>query len=96
MKLKYEAKKGTRINYGFIGCTTFEKAWWYNETLKKWEYDPDMSKGYDYSSYALCKSTKAFIRKLKKAPKGVEFILCSVWKSNNITGFGKNIQALTH
>jgi len=41
-----------------------------------------------YSSHQSCKSVKAFRRKLKKAPKGVKFILVSKWEGYNVEGIG--------
>jgi hypothetical protein len=84
MKLKYEARKQTRINYRFMGFTTFED-WWFSYNTKKWEQDP---KG-DYCSHQDCRTVKAFRRKLKSAPKGVEFILISRWFGHNVTGCNK-------
>ena len=87
MKVKYEAKKRTRINYCFMGFTTFESGWWFNYNTNKWEQNPKAGeKG--YSSHQECNSVKAFRRKLKKAPRGVEFILVSRWVGYNVTGFG--------
>lgn len=87
MKLKYEAQKRTRIKYRFIGFTTFEQGWWHNHDLNKWEFNPHHGK-YNYGSHEPCRSVMAFRRKLKKAPKGVEFILVSRWIGNNVTGLG--------
>jgi hypothetical protein len=87
MKLKYEAKKRTRINYRFTGYTTFENGWWYNHDLNKWELNLQHGT-HNYGSHAGCRSVKAFRRKLKSAPKGVEFILVSRWFGNNVVGHG--------
>lgn len=87
VKLKYEARKRTRINYRFIGFTTFENGWWFNHNTNKWEQNPSAGeKG--YGSHQDCRTVKAFRRKLKYAPKGVEFILVSRWVGYNVTGFG--------
>ena len=59
MKVKYEAKKRTRINYCFMGFTTFEQGWWFNYNTNKWEQNPKAGeKG--YSSYQRCNSVKSF------------------------------------
>ena len=87
MKLKYEAKKRTRINYRFMGFTTFENGWWFNHDTKKWEQNPIAGKK-GFSSHQICRTVKSFRHKLKKAPKGVEFILVSRWIGFNVTGFG--------
>lgn len=94
MKLKYKSSKGSRINYNFLGFTTFEKGWWFNYNSNKWEINPEVGiKG--YSSHQPCKSVKSFRRKLKKAPYGVNFILVSRWKGCDVFGKGGNNQ-LTH
>lgn len=89
MKLKYEAPKRSRIHYKFMGFTTFEHGWWFSYDTKSWTQHPPKGKG-GYSSHQPCKTIKAFIRKLQKAPKGVEFILVSRWYGHNVIGFGNN------
>lgn len=70
-----------------MGFTTFENGWWFNHNTKKWEQNPNAGeKG--YSSHQDCRTVKAFRRKLKSAPMGVEFILISRWVGYNVTGFG--------
>jgi len=87
MKLKYNAQNRTRINYRFIGFTTFESGWWFNYNTNRWEQNPKAGdKG--YSSHQSCRSVKAFKRKLKKAPKGVKFILVSRWIGYDVEGKG--------
>lgn len=87
MKIKYEAPKRTRINYGFMGFTTFEDGWWFSHNTNRWEQNPKAGeKG--YGSHQPCRTVKAFRRKLKDAPMGVEFILVSRWVGHNVTGFG--------
>lgn len=89
MKLKYEAQKGFRVNYKFMGFTTHESGWWFNYNTEIWEKNPEAGeKG--YSSHQSCKSMKAFRRKLKKAPKGVEFWLVSRWQGCDIKGVGSS------
>ncbi len=87
MKLKYEARKLKRMNYGFMGFTTFENGWWFNLNTKKWVQDHKSDKTV-YSSYQDCRTVKAFRRTLKYAPKGVKFILVSRWLGYNVTGKG--------
>jgi hypothetical protein len=84
MKLKYKAKRKSRINYNFMGFTTFENGWWFSHNTNKWEQKPEA----EYSSHQDCKTVKAFRRKLKSAPKGVEFILVSRWVGHDVTGLG--------
>ena len=78
-------RKGIRINYQFMGITTFENGWWYNENLKQWEHNPNMGK-YQYSTHQPCRTKRAFRRKIKKAPQGVKFILVSRWCGYDIEG----------
>jgi hypothetical protein len=87
MKLKYNAQNRTRINYRFMGFTTFENGWWFNHNTNSWQQNPKAGeKG--YSSHQNCRSVKAFRRKLKKAPKGVKFILVSRWVGYDVEGIG--------
>lgn len=87
-KLKYEAEKNARIKYGFLGMTTFKEGWWYNDDLKQWEFGPKFGT-YIYSTHQPCRTVKAFKRKLKKAPKGIGFILASRWVGFDVYGAGK-------
>ena len=92
--MKYKAQKNNRINYGFMGFTTFENGWWFHETRKEWvdHNDPAYVSEYNgYTSHQPCCSMKAFRRKLKKCPKGVEFILCSRWVGYDIIGKNTSI-----
>ena len=87
MKLKYEAKKQTRIKHRFIGFTTFEDGWWFNHNTNKWELNPkEWNAG--YTSHQNCKTVKSFRRKLKAAPLGIEFILVSRWVGFDVIGVG--------
>lgn len=87
MKLKFEAGKGSRINYRFMGFTTFEDNWWFSHNSNMWEQCPTAGEN-GFSSHQSCRSLKAFRRKLKKAPKGVEFVLVSRYVGHNVSGFG--------
>lgn len=87
MKLKYNAKNRSRINYGFLGFTTYEKGWWFNHNTNKWEQNIKASEN-NFGFIQHCKTVKAFRRKLKKAPKGVEFTLVSRWIGYNVEGVG--------
>jgi len=82
MKLKYEAIKQNRVNHNFMGFTTYENGWWFNKD--KWEQNAKAG----CSSYQDCRTVKAFRRKLKSAPKGVEFVLVSRWVGRDVIGFG--------
>ena len=75
-KIKFQKPKGQRIKNRFMGITSFQVEYWYNYESKKWEHYEKSTKG-GKSSHQPCKSYKAFVRKLKKAPKGIEFILVS-------------------
>ena len=85
MKLKHQAPKGQRINYNFMGFTTYEDSWFYNLTKRGWE--KAVKSGNDiYSTFQPCKTLKAFRRKLKTAPKGIRFVLVSRWTNNDVIG----------
>lgn len=90
--IKINKPKHSRINYGFIGITTFEQNWWYHPYQKRWLYHDGSiynNHGEGYSSHQSCKSLKAFKRKLKKLPSSIEFILCSRWIGYDIVGINK-------
>lgn len=91
MKLRYEKQKGLRIKYGFRGFSTMEQGWWWSYARKRWEH-VSVNDTYDgnYSSHQPCKTIRAFKRKLKYAPAGVEFVLDSRWKGHLVYGKGKN------
>lgn len=85
--MKYEAKKGCRINHMFTGITTFDAGWWYNIDLKKWQCNETNHGKYNMSSHQKCRTLRAFRRKLKNMPKGVEWILVSRYKNCNVIAF---------
>ena len=86
MKLIYQAPRRMRIKHSFIGMTTFDSYWMYDEEDKKWVGELK-HKG---CSHQHCNSVRAFRRKLKKAPKGVKFILVSRWMGYDVYGTGTN------
>ena len=88
--IKYEASKGNRIKHCFMGMTTLEY-WWFNCNTNKWEQVTDFKKG-NHSSHQPCNSVRAFRRKLKQAPVGVKFILCSRWDGHDVFGFGSSVK----
>jgi hypothetical protein len=88
MKLKFDLPKGQRINHSFLGFTTFEGDWIFNEKLKRWE-NGELQKGCIYSSHQDCNSVRAFRRKLKKAPKGINFTLVGRWWNCDVNGINK-------
>lgn len=87
MKLKYKIRRRLRINSRFVWMKSLDFDWWYNEDLNKWEFKPDKRKGY-HRQHQDCQTMKAFRRKLKKAPKGVKFILATRWVGYDIEGTG--------
>lgn len=88
MKLKYQAKKPNRYkNNMLLGYTTFTRGWWYDCENKKWDYNPENLAG--HSTHAPCYSVRAFRRKLKDAPKGVEFVLACRFYDCDIIGTGR-------
>jgi len=87
MKVKFQARNRTRFKKRFMGITTFEIGMWFNYNTNRWEKNPKAGeKG--FSSHQDCKSVKAFKRKLKKAPKGVEFILTNRYVGYDVYGIG--------
>lgn len=91
MKLKYKAPKRSRIHYSFCGFTNFNAVgWWFNIDLNQWQQGYDYDHAQERSSHQQCRSIRAFRRKLKKAPIGVEFRLSSRWRGFDVIGFGTN------
>ena len=98
MKLKYEAPRGRRIKYKFMGycqgkrTSSNNECWTYLPKEKKWI--DTKSKEFVYKNqimytHAPCKTVRAFRRKLKTAPKGVLFVLCSRWVGYDVYGIGQ-------
>lgn len=87
MKIKYCANKHERINRGFIGITTFERSFWFNENTKQWETNPSPGE-FGISTHQTCKSVRAFRRRLKSLPSGVKFILVSPYYGYDVWGYG--------
>lgn len=86
MKLKYQASKGTRIKKSrFFGMTPIDTNWEYNLDLKRWENKRSLI--HELQSYQDCNSVRAFRRKLKKAPKGIKFVLRR-WHGYDVYGVG--------
>lgn len=86
MKLKYQAKKGNRVKYRFMGMTTYDDVWFNNNT-NRWEQNPKIGEN-EYCSHQSCRSVRAFRRKLKKAPNGFKFVLESRWRGYDVFGVG--------
>jgi len=87
MKLRYNQSKGNRINSQMHGFESVNCEWLWNKELKKWAKNIETGK-YSYSSHCPCKSVKSFRRKLKAAPKDVEFRLWNKYVGYNVFGFG--------
>lgn len=84
--MRYDAIKNDRTNKRFWGMTPLtDLNWWYNFDLKRWE-ESGASNEHHVSSHQPCKSVRAFRRKLKQAPIGVEFVLCSRWVGRDVYG----------
>lgn len=62
--------------------------WWFDYGSNQWLNDMTLLTKKGFSSHQDCKSVKAFRRKLKKAPKGIKFILVSRWKGYDVIGYG--------
>jgi hypothetical protein len=92
MKIKHNKRKHAKINYGFVGFEAVKDHYWYNLTTKTWGYSPKVGDGL-YSTIRRCNSVRAFRRMLKSAPKGVEFILLSIYKGYDV--YGKGSKKLT-
>lgn len=84
----YEKPKRQRIHHQFCGIFTFEDGWWYYPELKKWSKDYDCK--ITHRSWQDCGTLKAFRRKLKRLPKGVEFILRSKYVGYDIIAINKH------
>lgn len=85
MKLKYQAPKNSRIKTRFMSVTTYgRRNLWYHEPTKQWTTDPTVLKGGYFSNFMPCRSVKAFRRFLKKAPKGIEWILISRYVGHDV------------
>ena len=91
MKVKYQAPKGHRMNYLFMGATTYEDLW-FDHTNNKWssyKMEPELSDRGNYSSHSRCLTVKAFKRQMAKAqkylPAGIEFILVSRYTGCDVT-----------
>ncbi len=85
MKLQYEQGKRRRVKrFGFYSVTNYDGYWWKDD---KWVKNPS---GECCSHYWGCRSTKSFIRLLKKwrkyLPKGITFYLVSRWQKHDVIG----------
>lgn len=79
--------KRSRVNYGFYAFTTHETGWWYSHGTKSWVFNPDSGNA-PYGTHQPCRTVKAFRRHLKKAPKGVRFVLLNRFPKHNVCGVG--------
>ena len=87
MKLKYEAQKGIRIKYRFMGIDNIgDHLWWYPDQ-KRWK---EMDESSPVQSWCNCSSVKAFRRRLKEwskyLPSGTKFVLQSRWIGYSVYG----------
>ena len=99
MKLKYQKSKPFRVNNQFFSMDARYCDWWWCYDLNKWIHNDDIelrenSYGKLYCKYSIssdlyCHSIRAFRRRLKKAPKGVEFMLSSKYYGYDAFGRGK-------
>jgi hypothetical protein len=89
--IRYEMTKGLRIkNRGFFGVTTFDGYWW-SYKYQKWIKSGESLGGAGGTThFHYCHSVRAFSRRLREwsyyLPKGVKFILVSVYQGYNIYG----------
>ena len=90
MKLRYQAKKGSRVNSRFLHVKASAGSLiWYCDFGKRWEHDTCDEIDW-HSTTQKCNSIRAFRRKLKKAPYGVEFVLESKYVGFDVFGKGSN------
>jgi len=87
MNLKFDAKKGDRLNSRMTGFESVNGKWNWNHDLKEWTQELKIG-SYRYSSHRPCKSVRAFRRMLKNAPLGVEFKLWNKYIGCNVYGRG--------
>jgi hypothetical protein len=84
--LKYEAPRGTRIKYGFLGVTVDDL--WYSEELRAWGTSPELiDKGATTSSNFQhnVRTVRAFRRFVRKHPQfRGKMTLCSRWVGHNV------------
>lgn len=91
MKLKYQAKKDTRIKYRFMGVQIDREPdgvmYWWVEEEKRWSTAPPWNTG-GISDTAPCRSVRAFRRRLREwnkyIPNDVKFVLNSRWIGYNV------------
>lgn len=88
MKVHYDRPRGGRVKKSkFLGFTCYDHPWWFSYVDGNW-HDTELPKGHSGSSHQPCKSVASFRRKLKNAPKGVEFTLESRYVGHNVIGYG--------
>lgn len=89
MKLKYKFPKGHRRNKQFKGIVTTNKNYQFDWRVNRW-LKTEHPRIRVYSHLQPCESMRAFRRKLKNAPDGIEFLLIREWKNFEIKGIGSN------
>jgi hypothetical protein len=89
MKVRYLAPKPMRLDNQFLWVTCYVGLGWrFCKDTRRWlnGYETPVS---DYTFFVSCRSVRAFRRHLKKAPAGIEFVLCSRFVGKDVIGFGK-------
>lgn len=93
MKLKFEAPKGIRVKYRFMGVQICERSpsdpiFWYVKKTKEWTINPPWDEGGICNTAYPCRSIRAFRRRLKEwskyMPSGTVFRLISRWKGYDV------------
>lgn len=96
LMITYQQTKGKRVKgHGFIGVTNRSGYWWVHE-WGRWA-TADEAKGMERSSHIWggmegfrVRSVRVFRRRLREwseyLPPGVEFVLVSKWKRNDVYG----------
>ena len=86
--ITYKKQKESRLSKRFLWMECDNYKYYWNIDLKEWVHKP--KHGEDNLTFSLrCDSIKAFKRRLKNTPKGVEFRLVSRFIGFDITGMNK-------
>jgi hypothetical protein len=94
VSIKYKAPKGSRRkkNCGYCGVTTFDDYWFVTKE-NRW-IPSEKAKGERSTHFYGVRSVRAFRRRLRQwskyLPKGVEFILASIYDCYCVSGTTQN------
>jgi hypothetical protein len=88
MKVLFEAPKRTRLSRYYCGITIMNRSLWWVPSLRKWMEHPP--KNHDYSNFCDCRTTKAFMRHLRKHKnelKDCKIVLVNRFVGHDVTAF---------